>query len=171
MAGDLLQYLPAKWRMPLAIVGIAGAVISAGMAYVAFFKPTASANEAWADISSSEDPCVLEAFANSYANDATYVRLAAQKLSALGSCTRNSSTSAVAQHSIASGDTLLIVVADEPDLSGRYQVYPEGNVMFPLLGSVTASGRTSTQFSAELSAALQSRGYLQAPRIRVEVIA
>ena len=65
-------------------------------------------------------------------------------------------------------DVLEISVFNQADLSGRYTVETDGAFSFPLIGRVTAAGRTVE----ELEAALRTRlldGYFRDPRVTVAV--
>lgn len=48
------------------------------------------------------------------------------------------------------GDQLVLQVKNEPSLSGRYKVGPDGMVMLPLLGVLAAAGRPLDQLEAEI---------------------
>ena len=41
---------------------------------------------------------------------------------------------------IGAGDILSITVAEEPDLSGAYEVQPDGTIRFPMIGETQVSG-------------------------------
>ncbi len=65
-------------------------------------------------------------------------------------------------------DTIAINVFQEPDLSVKdVQVDASGNILFPLIGSVRASGKTTSELSAEIADRL--RLYLTNPQISVLV--
>ena len=72
------------------------------------------------------------------------------------------------------GDSLQIYVLDHPDLSSTranadssYVVRPDGKVEFPLIGTIDTTGKTVTQFTAELKARLSE--YIVNPDITVNV--
>ena len=52
-------------------------------------------------------------------------------------------------------DTLNINVPDHPDLSGSYEVRPDGNISFPLLGDVYVEGLTPMQLAETLAKRLE----------------
>jgi polysaccharide export outer membrane protein len=52
-------------------------------------------------------------------------------------------------------DALQITVPDHPDLSGTYEVRPDGNITFMLLGDVYAEGLTPMQLSEVLAKRLE----------------
>lgn len=66
-------------------------------------------------------------------------------------------------------DTLSITVFQEPDLTIKeVQVDAGGTVILPLIGSVTASGKTSGELSREIADRLSDR-FLQNPQVSVIV--
>jgi len=72
-------------------------------------------------------------------------------------------------YQIAPGDKMRITVYGEESLSGEHAVTPEGEIAFPLLGNVSAAGRTIEQLHATLADKL-SPDYLVNPRIRIEIL-
>jgi len=71
--------------------------------------------------------------------------------------------------SLGPGDRLRITVFGEQKLSGDYNVSNTGQIAFPLIGSVAASGRTLEDVQNTMRDKLAG-GYLQDPRVSVEVI-
>jgi polysaccharide export outer membrane protein len=69
---------------------------------------------------------------------------------------------------IGAQDQLLITVADEAELSGKFRVDNDGSFIFPYLGRVAAAGKTLAELQAALTRDL-SNGYLRNPQVRVEV--
>lgn len=69
---------------------------------------------------------------------------------------------------IAPLDKLTITVFQVPDLSGDFTVDGGGALLYPLLGSVTAAGKTPSGLAGEISAGLQQR-YLRSPDVRVNI--
>ena len=67
------------------------------------------------------------------------------------------------------GDKVRISVYGEPDLSGEFAVSSEGNVSFPLIGEVQASGKTLEQVRMAVTKALKGE-YLRDPQVTAEVI-
>src|SRR3954465_2991692 len=65
-------------------------------------------------------------------------------------------------------DQLLITVADEAELSGKFRVDNDGSFIFPYLGRIAAAGRTLAELQGTLTRAL-ANGYLKNPQVRVEV--
>lgn len=66
------------------------------------------------------------------------------------------------------GDRLRIVVYDQPSLTNIYEVDQSGQVSFPLIGDVDASGATADQLATRLEARL-AHGFLRDPNVTVEV--
>lgn len=70
---------------------------------------------------------------------------------------------------IAAGDTLSVIVFQEPDLSIKdVPVDAGGSLAVPLIGRVEAVGKTSFELADEIAASL-GRNYLVAPKVSVYV--
>ena len=67
-----------------------------------------------------------------------------------------------------SRETINVVVANQPSLTQKYVIEPDGTFLFPLIGRVAAAGLTPEQLSGELRRRL-SDGFLADPQVRVEV--
>ncbi len=65
-------------------------------------------------------------------------------------------------------DVISVLVLNVPNLSGDYPVGENGDIAFPLIGSVRVAGMTTDQISAELAKRL-SKDYLQSPQVAVSV--
>jgi polysaccharide export outer membrane protein len=65
-------------------------------------------------------------------------------------------------------DTLEITVFQVEDLSRTVRVESNGTILLPLIGQMTASGRTPKQLSDEIAAAL-GRNYMKEPLVTVTV--
>jgi polysaccharide export outer membrane protein len=65
-------------------------------------------------------------------------------------------------------DIIEVRVYQEPELSGLYQVGPQGDIMFPLCKQVLVSGLTANGTAERLRACL-SEGYLRSPQVSVLV--
>ena len=74
-----------------------------------------------------------------------------------------------AGYTLGSGDKLRVIVFGEEDLGGEFVVDDSGFVRLPLIGQVSAAGRTVRQLEADIGAQLGAR-YLKDPRISIEVI-
>ncbi len=74
-----------------------------------------------------------------------------------------------ADYQLAAGDRLKIGTFGHPDFSGEFQVDGEGNIAFPLLGAVTADGRTADELRDDLAVALNA-SYIVEPQVSVEVL-
>ncbi len=79
-------------------------------------------------------------------------------------------TQGVTVYKLAPDDRVKVVVYGEDDLSGEYLVGSDGNVSFPLIGSVKAGGLSLAQFRAELASSLHGR-YLKDPRVSADIVA
>ncbi|BDG02532.1 polysaccharide biosynthesis/export family protein [Anaeromyxobacter oryzae] len=69
---------------------------------------------------------------------------------------------------LGAGDVLEVRVFQEPELSGVYQVGPQGDVMFPLCKQVVVDGLTANGAAEKLRACL-ANGFLRDPQVSVLV--
>jgi len=69
---------------------------------------------------------------------------------------------------IAPFDKLEIKVFQVEDLSGEFQVNAVGQLQFPLIGQVTASGKTPTELAQAIETQLGSK-YLRSPKVQVNI--
>ncbi len=69
---------------------------------------------------------------------------------------------------IASGDQLQVTVLGQTDLTGTFTVDETGAIAMPLIGSVSARGRTTQNLASVIEAALRN-GYLAHPDVTVQV--
>lgn len=85
-----------------------------------------------------------------------------------GSTSAPSAKGAGADYIIGAGDTLSVVVAQNPDLTAdNVPVRPDGRVSTPLANDVVAVGRTPTQLAREIESRLKT--YVRAPNVTVIV--
>lgn len=73
------------------------------------------------------------------------------------------------QQRLAPSDKVRITVFQVEDLSGEFQVDPDGNIQFPLVGAVPAQGKTTAELQAEITRALAGR-YLNQPDVQIAVL-
>lgn len=74
-----------------------------------------------------------------------------------------------AEYTLSSGDKLRVIVFGEETLTGEYVITSAGNLSFPLVGNLPASGRTVEQLQDALAAALGD-GYINNPRVSIQVV-
>lgn len=74
-----------------------------------------------------------------------------------------------AEYRVGAGDQLRITVFGEADLTGQYLINPQGDIAFPLIGNVSAGGKTIAELTADLTTALQ-RDYIRQPNVAIEVL-
>lgn len=91
----------------------------------------------------------------------------ASLLSACQTTTEGSVLSGGGDYRLGAGDQVRITVFNEPELTGQYVVGSSGTIAYPLVGSVTAAGKTVPEFTETLQAALQT--YVRSPSVSVEV--
>jgi polysaccharide biosynthesis/export protein len=66
------------------------------------------------------------------------------------------------------GDRLRVVVYGQEGLTNTYAIDAGGAITMPLIGSVSARGRTTSGLAAEIAAKLRS-GYIRDPSVAVEI--
>lgn len=69
---------------------------------------------------------------------------------------------------IGPGDMLKIQVYGEAQLTGTYQVSPEGSIMFPFIGEVRVEGLNNFSLAARIAEMLKD-GYINDPQVTVLV--
>ena len=67
-------------------------------------------------------------------------------------------------------DKVKISVYAEAGLTGEYVISSDGKISLPLVGNVSAAGKSVKQFQDELVAAYRDGGYLKDPKITAEVV-
>jgi len=67
-----------------------------------------------------------------------------------------------------SGDSLRITVFEQADLTNTYAIDQAGYVAFPLIGSVSARGRTVQELESQIAVKLR-KGYLRDPDVSIQV--
>jgi polysaccharide export outer membrane protein len=72
----------------------------------------------------------------------------------------------VPEYVVGPQDVLAVTVANEPTLSGKFTVVPDGTVKYPLLGSVAVGGLSLRAVERELTTRLRD-GYLEKPVVSV----
>lgn len=77
--------------------------------------------------------------------------------------------SAVEDTSLGAGDVFEVRVFGEPNLSGKFQVAPDGSINFPLVGVVAVAGKESTAVANEIAARLKDGGFLVEAQVSVLV--
>jgi polysaccharide export outer membrane protein len=72
-------------------------------------------------------------------------------------------------YTLGPGDRLRVITYGEDQLTGDFVVNDAGNIEVPLLGTVSAQGRTVSQLQDEMVAALKSRELIKTPSVAVEI--
>lgn len=80
----------------------------------------------------------------------------------------NASAVDLAATSLGAGDLFEVRVFQEPELSGVYQVGPQGDIIFPLCKRVVVGGLTANGAAEKLRACL-SEGFMRNPQVSVLV--
>jgi len=84
-----------------------------------------------------------------------------------GSGDAQSSRSA-GEYTLGAGDQLRITVFGQTDLSGQFEIDGSGAISMPLIGQVSALGKTTPVLEQAITTRL-AEGYLREPRVSVEV--
>lgn len=67
------------------------------------------------------------------------------------------------------GDVFEVRVFGEKDLSGKYQIGPDGSIRFPFLGALAIGGREADEVARMISDGLREGNYLLEPQVSVFV--
>lgn len=81
-----------------------------------------------------------------------------------------SNQSPAQDYSLGAGDVIEINVLGRDDFRTRARIRPDGTVLLPFLGAVSAAQRTPTELSGSVAAALRSGGYYANPVVSVDVV-
>jgi polysaccharide export outer membrane protein len=73
-----------------------------------------------------------------------------------------------ASYKLDAGDKLRVVVFGQEGLTNTYAIDAGGSITMPLIGAVTARGRTPAGLAAEITAKLRN-GYIRDPSVAVEI--
>jgi polysaccharide export outer membrane protein len=77
-------------------------------------------------------------------------------------------TDLVSPYRLDTGDQIRVIVFGQADLTNTYTVDKAGMISMPLIGQVSARGRTPVEVEADISQKLRA-GYLRRPDVSVEV--
>ncbi len=81
----------------------------------------------------------------------------------------SASPAAPAQYTLGPGDKIRVTVFGETAVNGEYSVGPDGAVAFPLIGNVSARGKTVGELQAAITTKLAG-GYMLDPRVSIDVL-
>ncbi len=86
--------------------------------------------------------------------------------------TRNPAAQAPTEriYRLGQGDKIKVMVFGEDNLSGQFEVNPQGGVGLPLVGEVRAKGLTLAEFRDEVARKLARDGILKNPRVTADVL-
>jgi protein involved in polysaccharide export with SLBB domain len=105
---------------------------------------------------------------------ALLLALALASAQALG-CTKSASkqlasqTGAVDDTTLGAGDVFEIRVFGEKDMSGKYQVGPDGSIMFPYLGKLAVAGKEVGALEQQIATGLRDGKFLVDPQVSIMV--
>lgn len=66
-----------------------------------------------------------------------------------------------------SGDVFEVRVFGQEDLTGSYQVSPDGTIHFPFLGSLGVVGKNTSEVATMIATGLEQGGFLKEPSVSV----
>lgn len=75
-----------------------------------------------------------------------------------------------AVRSLGPGDTVVVTVFGQPDLTARVTITADGTITLPLLGEATVAGLSPSQLGRMVAEALQKQGYLNDPQVAIDVV-
>jgi polysaccharide export outer membrane protein len=78
--------------------------------------------------------------------------------------------SAAGDYQLGPGDQVRIITLGEDRLTGEFRVGDSGAIALPLLGSMRASGRSTSALEQAIGAALVQAQLIRAPSVAVEVV-
>lgn len=70
---------------------------------------------------------------------------------------------------LGTADKVRVIVYNEPTLSGEFTVSDNGTLSMPLIGNISASGRSPREVATDIQAKLAD-GYLREPRVSIDVL-
>lgn len=73
------------------------------------------------------------------------------------------------EYKLGPGDLLQVTVFQQPDLSGKFEVDGNGNLVLPLVGAIHAEGRTQTEVQDQLIESL-NKSFLVNPKVTVQIL-
>lgn len=68
------------------------------------------------------------------------------------------------------GNRVRVIVFNETNLSGEFQIDASGNLSMPLIGTVPAAGVTAKTLGKRVEEVLQRNNYLRDPKVAIEVM-
>src|SRR5690606_30618559 len=75
-----------------------------------------------------------------------------------------------AAYKLDTGDQLRVTVFNDPRLTGEFRITDTGTIALPLLGAISATGRTTEQLERAVELALKERSLFNDPSVSVEVM-
>lgn len=75
-----------------------------------------------------------------------------------------------AVRSLGPGDTVVVTVFGQSDLTARVTITADGTITLPLLGEAVVAGFSPAQLARMVAEALQKQGYVLDPQVNVEVV-
>src|SRR5664279_77711 len=82
------------------------------------------------------------------------------------SCTLNASAQDKPDYSLGAGDTIRVLVFQNPDLTVEARVSENGSITYPLIGAVALGGLSIGAAESKIASALKSGGFVQKPQVK-----
>jgi polysaccharide export outer membrane protein len=74
------------------------------------------------------------------------------------------------EYRLGTGDVVEVNLLGREDFKTRSRIRPDGSILLPFLGSVTAAQRTPTELGEAVAGALRSGGYYASPVVSVDIV-
>ena len=94
---------------------------------------------------------------------------AAQGTAPTAVATASAVSTAPSDYRLGVADKVRILVYNEPNLSGEFNVNANGSLSFPLIGEIQATGRTATEIGNEIVKRLTD-GYIKDPQVSIDIL-
>lgn len=82
-------------------------------------------------------------------------------------CLTQSAGAAESEYVLGSGDIIKVTVFQNPDLAVETRVSENGTITYPLLGSVSVGGSTTSEAEKKIATLLRDGGFVQQPQVNI----
>jgi len=77
---------------------------------------------------------------------------------------------AAGEYKLGAGDTVRVVVYENPDMTTETQVSEAGKISFPLVGEVAIGGLSRSEAEAKIAGLLQKGGFVNKPQLNISIL-
>lgn len=77
---------------------------------------------------------------------------------------------AIPDETLGAGDSIRIIVFENPDLTTEARISSQGAIVFPLLGNVKLGGLTPTEAAAKVTTLLKTGSFIRKPQVSLTVL-